>query len=46
VAALRGADRLVVMDGGQVREDGTPEDLLAAGGLYARLVAASAKGAT
>lgn len=46
VAALRGADHLVVMDAGQVREAGAPEDLLAAGGLYARLVAASAKGAT
>jgi ATP-binding cassette subfamily B multidrug efflux pump len=30
-------DRLIVMDQGQIVEDGTHEDLLAKGGLYARL---------
>jgi len=31
------ADRIVVMDGGQVVEEGTHAELSAKGGLYARL---------
>lgn len=32
------ADKIVVLDGGRVAEQGTPVDLLAAGGLFARMV--------
>jgi ATP-binding cassette, subfamily B, bacterial len=35
---VRDADRIVVMDAGRVVETGTHEQLLAGGGLYARLV--------
>ena len=31
------ADRVVVLDGGRVVEQGPPAELLAAGGVYARL---------
>jgi ATP-binding cassette subfamily B multidrug efflux pump len=37
VAAARLADEIVVLDGGRLVERGSHEDLLAAGGLYARL---------
>jgi len=37
LATVRGADRIVVMEAGQVVEQGRHEALLAAGGLYARL---------
>ena len=32
------ADKIVVLDGGRVAEQGSPEELLAAGGLFARMV--------
>jgi ATP-binding cassette, subfamily B, bacterial len=37
LSTVRGADQILVIDAGQVRERGRHEDLLAAGGLYAEL---------
>lgn len=37
LATVRAADRIVVMDGGRIVEQGTHASLTAAGGLYARL---------
>ncbi len=39
LATVQRADRIVVMDGGQIVETGTHAELSAAGGLYARLAA-------
>ncbi len=40
LSTVREADRIVVLDSGRVVEDGTHAALVAAGGVYARLVAA------
>ena len=37
LSTIAAADRVVVVDRGQVVEDGAPDDLLAAGGVFARL---------
>jgi len=38
VAAVRRADRVVVLEEGRVVEDGPPAELAVAGGLYSRLL--------
>jgi len=43
-STVRMADRIVVLEGGTVRERGTHEELLAAGGLYAELFRLQARG--
>ncbi|MCI9333086.1 MAG: ABC transporter ATP-binding protein [Oscillibacter sp.] len=40
LATVRGADRILVLDQGGAAEQGTHQELLAAGGVYARLYAA------
>jgi ATP-binding cassette subfamily B protein len=45
-STVRMADRIVVVEGGTVRETGTHEELLAAGGLYAELFRLQARGYT
>ena len=37
ISTLAGADRIVVLDGGRIAEEGTHEELLRAGGLYSRI---------
>ena len=37
LASLRGVDRVVVLEAGRVVEEGRPEELLRAGGAFARL---------
>lgn len=42
LSAVRHADQIIVLDGGRVVERGTHESLLAAGGIYASMVALQA----
>ncbi|MNS59437.1 Lipid A export ATP-binding/permease protein MsbA [compost metagenome] len=44
LATVLRADRIVVMDGGKVVEEGTHAELTARGGLYARLAALQFQG--
>jgi ATP-binding cassette subfamily B protein len=37
LSTVRAADQILVVDGGQLVERGTHDELLAAGGVYARL---------
>jgi len=37
LSTIRDADQILVIEGGRVRERGTHEELLSAGGLYAEL---------
>lgn len=46
LATVRRADKIVVLDAGRVVEQGSHEDLLARGGVYARLHALQFKGDT
>ena len=45
LSTIRDADNIIVLDEGQVVEQGTHEQLLARGGLYAQLVATQLTGA-
>ncbi len=44
LGAIRDADRIVMLDSGTVREQGTHGELLAAGGTYARMFRLQAQG--
>ena len=41
-STVRRADRIIVLDSGRVSEDGSHDELIAAGGQYARLFAKQA----
>lgn len=42
LSTIRGADRIILIDDGQIKEEGTHEQLMAAGGQYAQLYRYSA----
>lgn len=42
LSTIRGADRIVLIDDGEIKEDGTHQELMAAGGQYAQLYRYSA----
>ena len=43
---VQAADKIVVLDGGRVVEQGAPAELLAQGGLFARMVRLQAESST
>lgn len=43
LASTRFCDRILLLDGGKIAEEGTHEDLLAKGGLYAKMFALQSK---